>query len=122
MSWVGAMAALCTICLLVFNVGLGWADSGVGSDSFGSTRQAARCESVESREAVAEVSRQEVIEGLAFVATAKVRCVFDVFCPAGHRCCNVGATIWCCPGGAACDYDVDDDWTGCHGVDAVDPS
>ena len=122
MSWVGPMAALCTICLVAFNVGLGWADSDIGPDSFSNTRKAARCESVKPRKAVAETSRREGIEDLIFVATARVRCVFDVFCPAGHRCCNVGATIWCCPGSVACDHDVDDDWTGCHGADAVDPS
>lgn len=56
------------------------------------------------------------------ISASKVNCGFLQFCPIGNLCCRVGMTVWCCPSRVQCDYDVDEDWTGCTGgVQPTDP-
>ena len=46
-------------------------------------------------------------------SAAAVNCGLGQSCPDEHQCCRVGISVWCCPTAVRCDYDIDEDWTGC---------
>ena len=46
-------------------------------------------------------------------SAADVNCGLGQSCPDEHQCCRIGISVWCCPTAVSCDYDIDDDWTGC---------
>ena len=113
---ISAVLTFFTVLILVSNPGPGLADSPTETPDETPLSAEAQCKSAELT--FDEMTRNEPI----VEATVKVYCQFRVFCPAEHKCCNVGPTFWCCPLPAACDPNMDaDDWTGCHGAHGVNP-
>lgn len=105
-----------TVIMFVLNVGAVWADSSIEAANRIGSQGEAQCKSTELTDE--EMNGEEPMT----VATVRVYCQFRVFCPAEHRCCNVGRTFWCCPLPATCDPNMnEDDWTGCHGAQGVNP-
>ena len=113
---ISTVLTLFSIVVLVFTPGPSWADSPVETPDQAILSTDAQCKSP-------ELTFEKIIQNeLTVEANAKVYCQFRIFCPAEHKCCNVGPTFWCCPLPSKCDPNMDaDDWTGCHGAHGVNP-
>ena len=113
---ISAVLTLFAVVILASSPGPGWANSPVETPEEAALSAESQCKS-------AELTFEEMTRDKPTVeATAKVYCQFRIFCPAEHKCCNVGPTFWCCPLPATCDPNMDaDDWTGCHGGHGVNP-
>ena len=113
---ISAVLALVAVVMVLSNPGSGWADSAAETGNDMASSAETQCKSPEMT--LDEITRDK----LRAEATARVYCQFRIFCPAEHRCCNVGPTFWCCPLPSTCDPDMDaDEWTGCHGAHGVNP-
>ena len=113
---ISAVCTLFAVVILLANPGPGWANSAVETPDETPLPAESQCKSPDL--AFDQITPNK----LSLEATNRVYCQFRIFCPAEHRCCNVGPTFWCCPLPSTCDADMDaDDWTGCHGAHGVNP-